>query len=284
MYKKLLIIVMLLLLILIAGCNIQKKDSGKTIVAVTIVPEETFVRKVCGDLVDVVVLVPPGSSPETYEPKVKDISRFHDSSIYFAIGVQTEDANIFPVAGDIKTIKLHEKVRDVYPDLTFEGEGRDPHIWLSPKRVKVMIDVIADEMAKLDPENAETYKENAKKYIDELDELDSEITEILKNVQNRKFIAFHPAFGYFADDYGFTMYALEEEGKEATPKHLEEMIELAKKENIKAIFYQSEVDSNQSKAFAEEIGGKTIMLSPLASNYIGNLKEMATTIKEASNG
>jgi zinc transport system substrate-binding protein len=76
------------------------------------------------------------------------------------------------------------------------------------------------------------------------------------------------------------MYSLEEEGKEATPRHLADMIDLAKSENIKAIFYQEEIDSSQSKAFAEEIGGRTIQLSPLAADYLENLKAMAQLMAE----
>ena len=79
------------------------------------------------------------------------------------------------------------------------------------------------------------------------------------------------------------MLALEEEGKEATPQHLQEMIDLAKKEDIKVIFYQEETDSKQAKAYAEEIGGKTAQLAPLAADYIENLEKMAQTIKEAIN-
>ena len=99
-------------------------------------------------------------------------------------------------------------------------------------------------------------------------------------MKNRKFIVFHPAFGYLADDYHMTMYALEEEGKESTPQHLKEMIDLAKKENIKAIFYQAEISSQQAQSFAEEIGGNTIQLAPLAPNYIENLRNLVTLMAE----
>ncbi|MPN61082.1 hypothetical protein SDC9_208816 [bioreactor metagenome] len=77
------------------------------------------------------------------------------------------------------------------------------------------------------------------------------------------------------------MYALEEEGKEATIEHLQDMIDLAKEENIKVVFYQEEIDSSQSESFAEEIGGKTTQLAPLAADYIGNLKKMAQIMGEA---
>jgi zinc transport system substrate-binding protein len=144
-----------------------------------------------------------------------------------------------------------------------------------------MVEVIAREMVALDESNKETYEKNAEAYIAQLDEMDMKIKDALDGVQNKKFIVYHPAFGYIADDYGLEMYALEEEGKEATAQHLQEMIDLAKEENIKVIFYQEEIDSSQSEAFAQELEGKTIQLSPLSADYINNLENMAKTMAEA---
>jgi zinc transport system substrate-binding protein len=270
--------------IFLFGCNIKSQErlaKDKPIIAVSIVPEQTFVKAVCGDLVEVVTLVPPGNSPENYEPAPDILEKFSDSSLYFSIGVPTEAANILPNVGDVKIVSLEDKVAAAYKDRTFESGERDPHIWLSPKRVKVMVEVILDEISKLDPDNKKSYKANAKAYIEELEEVDKEIRSVLENIKNKKIIVFHPAFGYLAEDYGLKMYALEEEGKEATAQSLQAMIDLAKKENIKVIFYQEEIDSSQSEAFAEELGGETIQLSPLAANYIENLKNMADIMVEA---
>jgi len=283
--KKAISIIMSFTLILsilfVSGCSYNNKnESNKPIIAVSIVPEQTFVKAVCGDLAEVIAMIPPGNSPENYELTPKEMEKFSKASIYFTIGVPTEEANILPNVGNIKVFSLQNEVASVYADKTFDSGERDPHIWLSPKRVKIMIEAIASELSKLDPENEKTYNENAKAYNEQLGELDEQIKAALNGVQSKRFIVYHPAFGYLADDYGLTMYALEEEGKEATPQHLQEMIDLAKKEKIKAIFYQEEVDSSQSQAFAEEIGGKTIQLSPLAADYIGNLKNMAKTMAE----
>lgn len=260
--------------------SMENETLDKPVIAVSIVPEQTFVKAVCGDLAEVVTMVPPGNSPENYEPSAKIMEKFEEASLYFSIGVPTEEANILPNIGETTVVSLADKVAESYPDRTFELGARDPHIWLSPKRVKVMIEVIADEMSKLDPDHASTYEENAQVYIGQLDMLDVQIKTVLDKVQNKKIIVYHPAFGYLADDYGLTMYALEDEGKEATPQHLQEMIDLAKEKNIKVIFYQEEIDSSQSQSFAEEIGGKTVQLSPLAADYIDNLKSMAETMSE----
>lgn len=277
---------MVMTAVIFTGCtkSSDSKSSGdKPIIAVSIVPEATFAEAVCGDLAEVITMVPPGSSPETYEPTPQEMEKFSKSSLFFAIGVPVEEASIIPGAGDVTVISLQDKVSKVYPDRTFEGGERDPHIWLSPKRAKIMVQTIADEVSKIDSDNKDTYQKNAADYTAKLDQLDKDISAELKGVKNKSFIVYHPAFGYLADDYGLKMYSLEEEGKESTPQHLQEMIDLAKKENVKAIFYQEEIDSSQSEAFAEELGGKTIQLSPLAAEYIDNLKKMAQTIAEAVN-
>lgn len=271
-----------------AGCRTAGAADGprdrrteKPVIAVTIVPQQTFVEAVCGDLAEVITMVPPGNSPENYEPTAREMERFSDAALYFSIGVPVEQASILPGAGSVKVISLQEAAAAVYPERTFASGGRDPHIWLSPKRVQVMIQTIADEMSLLDPGNEAAYRKNAEEYMQRLEDLDRQITKALEGVRNKKFIVYHPAFGYLADDYGLTMYSLEEEGKEATAQRLQEMTDLAKAEGIKVVFYQEEMDSRQSKAFADELGGKTVQLSPLAADYIENLKQMADTIAEA---
>lgn len=96
----------------------------------------------------------------------------------------------------------------------------------------------------------------------------------LANLENRKFMVYHPSFSYLAQDFNLKMYVLEQDGKEAVAGHIAKMIDFAKAEGIKVIFYQAEFFSTQATAFAEEIGGKTIKLAPLAPNYIENLKSM----------
>jgi len=273
---------LVMLLLALTGCNTLPKTTevvdGKMKIAVSIVPEQTFVQAVCGDFVDIITMIPPGSSPETYEPTPQQMQEFSQASLYFSIGVPTEAASILPNAGEIKVVDLAAAAAAVYPDRTFATGERDPHIWLSPRRVVVMIETIAREVSELDPAHQAIYQSNAQSYIKELQALDQKISAAVEASQIKKFIVYHPAFGYIAEDYGLTMYALEEEGKEATAKHLQEMVDLAKQENIKVIFYQEEIDSRQSEAFAEEIGGTTRNLAPLAADYIKNLESMAEAI------
>lgn len=274
-------LIFVLNLLFIAGCSNQqtsKTEDKKTIVAVTVLPEKAFVEAVCGDLAQIVTLVPPGNSPGNYEPTPQEMESFSKASVYFTIGVPTEKDNILPKAENMKIVDLPDKVRKVYPDREFSPGKRDPHIWLSPKRAKVMIETIAETMSSLDAENAKIYQKNSKTFLEELDLIDTEIKEDFAGIQSTKFIVFHPAYGYFAGDYGLKMYALQQNGKEATPQHLQDMIDLANAENIKVIFSQVEFDSEQPDAFAQEIGGEKVMLDPLSDDYIANLKNMSKSI------
>lgn len=286
--KHIVLMSMLALLFLaICGCSLEGEawlgysdEAEMPAVAVSIIPEQTFVEKVCGDLVSVVTLVPPGYSPESYGPTPQEMLAFSDADIYFSIGIPLEETNIIPVLSeDTKQVSLADACSEVYPDLAID-KGRDPHIWLSPKRAIVMVKCISDEMCELDPANADIYSANAAAYIEEILGVDLEIFEILSDLEKRSFIAFHPAFGYFADEYGLTMYVLEQNGKEATADRLTQIIDYAEVNEIKVIFYQAEVDSRQAEALAEEIGGVTAKLDPLSADYTGNLKSMAEKLAE----
>ena len=262
-------------LLLTPGCKAEKKGEQSTpetpkkpVIAVSIVPQQAWVEAVCGDLAEIVVLVPPGNSPANYEPTPQEIEQFSKARLYFALGVPTEKANILPWAkeiGDLKIIELQEEVAAIYPDREIAPGNRDPHIWLSPKRAMIMVAAIAREMGEFDQTNKEAYLSNAESYLAELEALDKEIKDALTEIEDGKFIVFHPAFGYLAGDYGLVMFALEQHGKAATLHRLQEMIDLAKRENIKAIFYQEEISGKQAEAFAEEIGGRTVQLAPLSA-------------------
>ncbi|HRX13579.1 MAG TPA: zinc ABC transporter substrate-binding protein [Eubacteriales bacterium] len=274
-----LVIAFALVIVSSAGCT-PKITNDKITVAVTIVPLAGFVKAVCGDKVNVITLIPPGYSPATYEPTPQQMIEFSDANICFAVGVPAEESMLSEAVPTV--IRLQDIVSEVYPDRYFDDGGRDPHIWLSVKRVKIMVTEIASQMSALDPVNADYYQSNAEEYLNQLDEVDLLLKAAVNEMDSKQFIVFHPAFGYLAEDYGLNMVALEEEGKEATAAHLQEVIDFAKAEGIKAIFYQEEIDSKQAQSFAEEIGGATVMLSPLAENYIENILSMINTIKEVN--
>lgn len=284
----------LLLSIIIVGCTDDKQDKNgksegdsadKPVIAVSIVPQKAWVEAVVGDFAQVVVMIPPGKNPANYSPSPKELQQFSDAFVYFGIGVPTEKVNVLSKAKDINSemtiVHLEKVVAKRYPERQFESGMRDQHIWLSPKRAQIMVQEIADVLSEKYPNDKEQFQKNANIYIEKIVDVDQKIKTILSELDIKKFIVYHPAFGYFADEYGLEMIALEENGKQATPQRRQEIVDIAKKEGIRVIFYQAEIDSSQSKATAEEIKGKTVQIVPLAPNYVENLSLMAQTFKDA---
>lgn len=251
-------------------------------IVVTIVPQKEFIKAVAGDDVNVTVMIPPGYSPGNYAPKPQELTGLTDSSIYFSMGVPADLQNILPKVKqfnpDIKVVKLFEKVNEKYPDRMFSKESRDPHIWLSLKRVEYMVEIIRDELIELRPKNKETYIENTENYIKKIRNTEQEINDILKNKKDNYLLVYHPSFGYLADEFDLEMVSIEKEGKEATAKDLEDIIDFAKDNDINRIYHQAEIDSRQTQSLAEEINARLIQLDPLAENYLDNMVEMAKKI------
>ncbi len=281
--KLLILCVSIIIICLVTACGSKTNteiDKNKLTVAVSIVPQHTFVKKICGDKVNIVTVIPIGASPENYDPSPKERANFSNADVFFTIGVPSEETFILPYINKNTIVKNCEtEISKKHKDLLI-GDERDPHIWLSPKRMVTMAEYMRDTMCEIDSENAEFYKKNAESFISEINSADTEIKSILKDSESKSFLVFHPAFQYFADDYGLKMIAFEHEGKDITAKRLTEMIDIAKKENIKVIFHQAEITSDKLQAFADEIGGKTVELYPLSENYIDNLLSMAKAIAQ----
>ncbi|SHE97889.1 metal ABC transporter solute-binding protein, Zn/Mn family [Alkalibacter saccharofermentans] len=297
-----LVVMMGMLLVSCTAEGVNNEEKEKIKIAVSIVPQATFVEKVGGDLVEVVTMIPPGNNPENYQPRPRDMVAFSEAEIYFTIGVPVEQAGLLSSAKDLNTemefVDLADIVDSAYPYIEYSEnnfyheddhyhdhsydeeeddhnhEGRDTHIWMSPKRAVVMVEAIRDNLSRIDPENAEIYEENAAAYIFQLHELDRRISETMESLEFRTFLIYHPSMGYFADDYGLNMIAIEEEGKEATAQRLKGIIDFAKENEIKAVFYQQEHDKNQAETIAREIGGEVLEIAPLSPDYIENLKNI----------
>lgn len=281
-------------------------------VAVTIVPQIEMVQAITGERVEVVEMIPQGFSPSNYAPSPDEMRAFNDASIYFSMGVPADVQNILPRTKEmerLKVVKLFKEIEAKYPHRYF-GEagldvhqnekdmdehnnqnvdeiqehshdgGRDPHIWLSPTRVKLMVEIMRDQLIEILPEYEKEFRENAKEYIISLIAADQKNKKLLEPYSSEAILVYHPSFGYFTDHYSLEMMAIEENGKEPGPRHLQEIIKNASKKDIKNVFYQAEIDSRKTRAVAEELGGKIIKLNPLAKDYIKNLKEMARKIEK----
>ena len=286
---KYLIIGILILALFMVGCNqvSQEQKDEKMDVIVSILPQKAFVNAVGGEHVNVNELIPPGGSPESYEPKPSDLANVERADIYFRIGYipfekshADKFANLNP---NMKIVDTSTNVELRYFGENEEEQGVDPHIWLSPMQVKKQIDVIADALSETDPDNSVEYMKNAEDFKKELDNLHTELETKFKELKTNKLMVFHPAWGYFADEFGLEQIAIEQDGKEPTAEQLQHLIDDAREENIKVIFIQSQFNKEIAESIAEEIDAVVVPIDPLSDDYINNSRNVATIITEHLN-
>lgn len=144
-----------------------------------------------------------------------------------------------------------------------------------------MVQNIRAGLALIDPANEAYYEKNCADYLEQLEKLDSEITESLSEVENRRFIVFHPAWGYFARDYRLTQIAVEQDGKEPIVQYQVRLIEEAREHDIRVVFLSPHYPTKSADVIAREIGGRVVIIDPLAKDFIKNMQEVASAMKKA---
>ena len=286
MAKRLCVAVVALLLgvALLSGCDqsVTPEAAGPLKVTVSILPQKYFVERIGGEHVTVNVMVRPGASPATYEPKPEQLAALSEADAYVSIGVPFEDAWLARIAAVNSEMLMVDSAEGIERmPMGMGGENLDPHIWLSPRLVKLQSQNIYDALVQLDPEHEEAYRANLVRFIADIDALDAGIRATLEGVENRKFMVFHPAWGYFARDFGLEMIPVEIGGQEPSAAELAELIAKARQEDIKVIFAQPEFSTQRAETIAGEIGGEVLLISPLAPDWLDNLRRVAETFAQA---
>ncbi|MCF6173840.1 MAG: zinc ABC transporter substrate-binding protein [Campylobacteraceae bacterium] len=253
---------------------------------VSIAPQLSFVKAIAGNKANISIMVQSGDSPHTYEPKPSQMIDISKADIYFAIGVEFENAWLKRFASQNKNMKIIDTVKGIQKEQmpTFQGERqtqgeKDPHVWLSPKNIKIIAKNIYNALAKADNKNANYYKKNYKKFIKHITLVDEKIKNILKDTKRGSiFMVFHPSWGYFARQYHLIQLPIEIEGKSIKPKSLIRIIKIAKKQKVKAIFTQPEFSPKIANQIANELHIKVLKASPLNPNWENNLINFAKAI------
>ncbi|WP_274373271.1 metal ABC transporter solute-binding protein, Zn/Mn family [Aminithiophilus ramosus] len=261
-------------------------------VFVSVLPQKFFVEAIGGPSLTVHVMVPPGASPATYEPKPQQMVELSGAALYFSIGVPFEkawmkrlssaNASLKIVATDEGTEKramaAHHHDGDDGHD-HHHGHGLDPHIWLSPRSVLTQGRVILRALVAADPERASLYRENYRRFAASVVALDLELMERLSVLpEGTPFMVFHPSWGYFADDYGLEQLPIEVEGKEPKAGELTALVERAKAEKIGVIFVQPQFSRKAAEALARSAGAAVEILDPLAEDWDENLRRVAEAL------
>ncbi len=267
---------------------------SKFVIGVSIPPQKFFLEKIGGKRVHVVVLLPPGANPTVYEPKPYQLKMLSKARLFFSMGVPFEVPWLkrlkreFP---SILIVPIYELIKrkpmktnyGIWDKKVVSGFP-DPHVWLSPPLVRVMGITILNTLKKLDPEGSCFYIRNYQKFVEEVDQLDSQLTHLFLESKNRSFLVFHPSWGYFAETYGLKQIPLEMEGKSPSIKEMGFFVDFAKKKGLKTIFVQPQFSIRFAKTLAKLINGKIEFLDPLAESWRNNIFKSAVLIKRSLDG
>jgi zinc transport system substrate-binding protein len=264
--------------VIFSGCTVPAGNSteGRLVVAVTLPPQAEMVREIGGDRVEVLVLVPPGSDPHTFEPLPREVEEASRARLYLTAGT-----GILPVE-DL----LAARLLAMNPDLVVAdssvgveligSDGKDPHVWLSLKNAEKMEENIRDALIAVDPEGAPRYSENGDAYRDRILALDRKVAGMFSGKEGGVIIVSHEAWAYFARDYDLRIVSIEKEGKEPTAGDLESLIELARAHHVRVVFADALENPREAEAIAREVGAEVEVINPLAPDYLANMERVAT--------
>ncbi len=260
---------------------------------VSVLPLKTFVDKIGGKPVSVQTMVPAGQSPATYSPSPRQIARLAEADAYIRIGVPFEsawlqrirsanpDMPIIDARQGIELQQLTSHLAHTDPENSVD-EMLDPHIWTSPPLAKRILANIHTALVNLAPAHKATFDAGYADYRTTLSELDQHIRQQLAKLDNRYFMVFHPAWGYYADTYGLTQLAIEQAGKSPGAKQITSLVKLAEQHDIHTLFVQPQFNPSLTRRLAKSIGAQVVTIDPLDPAYCDTLRQLTQAIAETN--
>ncbi len=274
-----------------AGCLTQgpgEQENGSIRVAVTLLPQAEMARSVGGEQVCVTVVVPPGSDPHTYEPSASQLVALSQARIYFRLGpglLPLEDGVVDRLQAMNPGILVVDTSAGIERLSGGEGgQGYDPHVWLSPVNARIMVENIGKGYIRADPGGEAGYTARRDAYVREINRTDESIRAALSGKAGEKFLVVHPAWGYFARDYGLEQVAIEPEGKEPSSREIARIIAMAREEGIRVVFTEPQFPAREGMVIAREINGTVTVIDPLAPDYLANEVRVARAIAAGGAG
>jgi len=270
-------------------------------VATTIFPLYDLVRQVAGPAVEVILLVPPGTSEHTFTVRPGTIRAITGCTAIFAIGHGLDDwvARLAREAGVPRTIVVDAGIplRRGYSEPHRHGragsratsqDAVDPHYWLAIPHAMRMVQTIAEALAQLDPPGQADYQQRTAAYLEQLHRADAAIRRVLTDLPRRDIATFHRAFDYFAAAYGLQVVAVFEPvpGKEPGPRYVETFQRQVRTHRLRTVFIEPQLSAAALRGLTQDLGVALRQLDPLGGSqgvesYIAMMQFNAAQIAAA---
>ena len=264
-------------------------------VAVPLSPYAKIAKEIAKEKAEVLTLIPENSDPHTFEPKPKILKQFSASSIYFTDGAfdknwlsrflsVNKNVKVVPLTEGILFNKMEHRHHHAEQKHTEEHEEAfDPHLWTSFENIKIIARNILNALTTFDSENKTYYEKNYSEYLKKINSLSEKVQKIISKLpeNKKKFMVFHPSFGYLAKEYHLKEICIEIEGKEVKPKDLEHLIQEAKKESIETIFIMPQFSKRAAASIAKSLNANIVEINPLAYEFENQIEFLITSIAKS---
>lgn len=284
--------------LLLAACNGRPSQASsneeKPVITVTLEPQRYFTEAIAGDKFKVISMIPKGSSPETYDPVPQQLVSLGDSKAYFRIGHigfeqtwmdrlmnNTPHIQVFDTSKGIDLILNNNDHEDENGHSPHDSHAHavEPHIWNSATNALLIAGNTFKALCQLDKDNASYYFTRYDSLCRRIQHIDSLLCQRLSApTASKAFMIYHPALSYFARDYGLHQISIEEGGKEPSPAHLKELIDLCKAEGVRVIFVQPEFDKRNAETIAQQTGTKVVPIHPLSYDWEEEMLNVAQAL------
>ncbi len=271
------------------SCSERAASSAKRqTIAVSIKPLSGIVSAITDDDFDIDILVPPGSSPESYSPTPRQMAELNSSKLFFYIGTLEFEHEIVERL-DKKTVMAFDASKGVnfikgshnHSGHKEHSVGVDPHIWLSPYELEKIANNIGTAICEAYPDSVR-YKTNLQKLILSIRSRQDNYSQLFSKGVPHSFVIYHPALAYLARDYGLNQISIENEGKNTTSSALMTLSDSVKNNHIKVLIYQSEYPIDAVKPIADELGLKPLEINVLSDDILNEMDTIVNIIINSS--
>lgn len=273
----------LIILTVFVALQCTHADTAKKTISVTIPPLKGIVNQIVGDDYEVNVLLPAGTSPETYSPTISQLTAVSNSDFVFTIGTLNFEQTLANSLKDNAKGQIISTSEGVYliegtcshahhhdpEEYHSHHHSIDPHVWMSHNGLLKIIDNITNALVINNPDSV-SYIANAERVKNQITAQMSKAEATFNNAP-KSFLIYHPALGYFAEEYGLEQISLENEGKNPTPKSLAEIVEKVDDDNLTVLLYQQEYPEDVVKPVADILGVNLFQINPLSEDIITEL-------------
>ena len=249
-------------------------------VVTTFLPITQFTQAVAGDRATVEQLLPPSSGPHDFQATPATVQIIAEADVLVKNGLEMElfledlianannsDLETIDSSGGISPIANedgHSHDHDHAEGHSHDHGEYNPHIWLDPKRAIEQVENIRDGLIAADPAGEAEYTENAAAYIEQLEQLDADITAKLEPYQGQTFVVFHDFAPYFAESYGLESEVLVDIPEEnPAPEDVKRITETVGKANLKALLTEPQAGTNTFSALAQDLNINVSTFDPI---------------------